>query len=120
MPGGVPCAPRPIVLEGPVPPNRSADGQSMAKDEWDIPEHLQPDPTDYAFDLDTALGSVVGLRTAVAPDAFTAGVLGTAICFFFFFPLIYPFSPSCFPSDAFLPSIFPFLPLFFSLSIFLV
>lgn len=49
----------------------------MAKDEWDIPEHLQPDPTDFAFDVDAALGSVVALRSAVPPDAFTARVLGT-------------------------------------------
>ncbi len=49
----------------------------MAKDDWDIPEHLQPDPTDYAFDLQAALGSIVGLRSAVPPDAFTANVLGT-------------------------------------------
>jgi S1-C subfamily serine protease len=49
----------------------------MAKDDWDIPEHLQPDPTDYDFDLGTALGAIVGLRSTVPADAFTARVLGT-------------------------------------------
>ena len=49
----------------------------MAKDEWEIPEHLQPDPGEWSFDLDTALGAMVGLRTIVPADAFTARVLGT-------------------------------------------
>lgn len=49
----------------------------MARDEWEIPEHLQPDPAEFAFDVGAALGSVVGLRTAVPADAFTARVLGT-------------------------------------------
>ncbi|BDG72087.1 serine protease [Roseomonas fluvialis] len=56
---------------------RGADGSSMAKDEWDIPEHLQPDPTEWSFDIEEALGKVVGLRTQVPADAFTARVLGT-------------------------------------------
>ncbi len=56
---------------------RGADGSSMAKDEWDIPEHLQPDPTEWSFDIEDALGKVVGLRTQVPADAFTARVLGT-------------------------------------------
>lgn len=49
----------------------------MAKDEWDVPEHLQPDPSDFPFDLDAALGRVVGLRSHVPADAYTARVLGT-------------------------------------------
>ena len=49
----------------------------MAKDEWDIPEHLQPDPSEFAFDIGQALASIVALRAAVPADAFTAGVLGT-------------------------------------------
>ncbi|MBR0679303.1 serine protease [Roseomonas eburnea] len=49
----------------------------MAKDDWDVPEHLQPDPTDFSFDLDAALGRVVGLRSQVPADAYTARVLGT-------------------------------------------
>ncbi len=49
----------------------------MAKDEWGIPDHLQPDPAEWSFDLDSALAAVVGLRSLVPADAFTARVLGT-------------------------------------------
>ncbi len=49
----------------------------MAKDEWDIPEHLQPDPTDWSFDLDSLLRRVVSLRSLVPADAFTSRSLGT-------------------------------------------
>lgn len=49
----------------------------MAKAEWDIPAELRPDPADYAFDLDRALSSVVGLKANVPAHAFTASVLGT-------------------------------------------
>ena len=49
----------------------------MAKPDWEIPANLQPNPTDYAFDLDQALRSVVGLRANVPADAFTANTLGT-------------------------------------------
>ena len=38
---------------------------------------MQPKPEDYAFDLDSALASMVGLRAAIPDDAFTAEVLGT-------------------------------------------
>jgi len=37
----------------------------------------RPDPQDYGYDLDRALVSVVGLRTHIPADAFTAEVLGT-------------------------------------------
>lgn len=49
----------------------------MADQDWDIPQNLQPDPDDYGFDLERALRSVVGLRTHVPADAYTAGSLGT-------------------------------------------
>lgn len=49
----------------------------MASDDWEIPPNLQPDPTELRFDLDGALRSIVGLRSAIPPDAFTARVLGT-------------------------------------------
>lgn len=49
----------------------------MARDEWEIPEHLQPDPMEVSFDLEAALGSIVGMRSFVPADAFTARVLGT-------------------------------------------
>jgi S1-C subfamily serine protease len=38
---------------------------------------MQPDPADYAFDLDTVLSGVVGLRAIVPEDAFTTAALGT-------------------------------------------
>lgn len=49
----------------------------MAKPDWEIPPNLQPDPADYSFDLDRALSAVVGLRSFVPNDAFTANTLGT-------------------------------------------
>ncbi len=38
---------------------------------------VRPNPEEYAFDLDTALGAVVSLRSQIPEDALTAGVLGT-------------------------------------------
>ncbi len=38
---------------------------------------MQPKPEDYAYELDEVLGSVVGIRALVPPDAFTAEILGT-------------------------------------------
>lgn len=49
----------------------------MSSDDWEIPPNLQPDPTDLRYDLDLALRSVVGLRSVIPADAFTARVLGT-------------------------------------------
>jgi len=49
----------------------------MPEKEWEIPPNLQPALDDYAFDLERALRSVVGLRVNVPADAFTAGTLGT-------------------------------------------
>ncbi|MFO0295212.1 MAG: S1C family serine protease [Rhodospirillales bacterium] len=45
--------------------------------EWAFPADLQPDPARQAFDLDAAVESVVGVRTEIPADAFTASVLGT-------------------------------------------
>jgi S1-C subfamily serine protease len=42
-----------------------------------VPPAAQPQPEDYSFDLDRALGSVVGLHSLVPADAFTAETLGT-------------------------------------------
>ncbi len=42
-----------------------------------VPPSVQPKPADYAYDLETALSSVVGLRSIVPADAFTAETLGT-------------------------------------------
>jgi len=38
---------------------------------------VQPRPENYEFDLDHALSSVVGLKTVIPSDAFTADTLGT-------------------------------------------
>ena len=38
---------------------------------------MQPKPEDYEYELDEALGAVVGLRALVPSDAFTAEILGT-------------------------------------------
>jgi S1-C subfamily serine protease len=45
--------------------------------DWEIPGEIQPKQEDCAFDLDRALGAVLGLRATVPEDAFTAGTLGT-------------------------------------------
>ncbi|HLL29334.1 MAG TPA: S1C family serine protease [Xanthobacteraceae bacterium] len=45
--------------------------------EWVVAEELQPNPSDYGYDLNRALTSVVGLRAVIPPDAATAEVLGT-------------------------------------------
>jgi S1-C subfamily serine protease len=47
------------------------------EDEWAIPPKMQPHPSDYEFDLDQALGAVVGVRSVIPADAFTANTLGT-------------------------------------------
>lgn len=49
----------------------------MANTDWEIPANLQPDPSDYAYDLERALSAVVGLKCYVPTDAFTADTLGT-------------------------------------------
>jgi S1-C subfamily serine protease len=45
--------------------------------EWRVPPAFQPRPTDYGFDLDEVLTSIVGLHSFVPADAFTAETLGT-------------------------------------------
>jgi S1-C subfamily serine protease len=45
--------------------------------DWKVSANVQPRSADYAFDLDRALQSVVGLRAIVPSDAFTAQTLGT-------------------------------------------
>ncbi len=49
----------------------------MTNDDWEIPQNLQPAPDDYSFDLDRALRAVVGIKSYVPGDAFTANTLGT-------------------------------------------
>jgi S1-C subfamily serine protease len=38
---------------------------------------VQPKPEDYDYDLDRALGAIVGVRTTIPAEAFTAETLGT-------------------------------------------
>ena len=45
--------------------------------DWEIPGEIQPKQADCSFDLDRALGAVLGLRATVPEDASTAGTLGT-------------------------------------------
>src|SRR6266436_8008631 len=45
--------------------------------DWKVPPNDQPRPADYAFDLEVAMGAVVGLRATIPEDAFTAQILGT-------------------------------------------
>ncbi len=49
----------------------------MPSTDWEIPANLQPEAGDYAFDLDRALRAVVGIRSYVPQDAYTANSLGT-------------------------------------------
>ena len=49
----------------------------MASQDWKVPSALQPRPDEYAYDLDRALSSIVGLTTHVSGGAFTAETLGT-------------------------------------------
>src|SRR5690348_12386303 len=45
--------------------------------EWNVPPAYQPRASDYGFDLDRALASVVGLHSIIPSDAFLADTLGT-------------------------------------------
>jgi S1-C subfamily serine protease len=45
--------------------------------EWKVPPANQPRASDYGFDLDRVLGSVVGLHSIIPSDAFSADTLGT-------------------------------------------
>jgi S1-C subfamily serine protease len=45
--------------------------------EWKVPAANQPRASDYAFDLDRVLSSVIGLHSIIPNDAFSADNLGT-------------------------------------------
>jgi S1-C subfamily serine protease len=45
--------------------------------DWKVPPEDQPKPADYEYDLNMAVGAVVGLRAVIPEDAFTAQTLGT-------------------------------------------
>jgi S1-C subfamily serine protease len=46
-------------------------------DEWKFPHSLRPNPEKLPFNLDSAINSVVKVRTSIPAAAFTADVLGT-------------------------------------------
>ena len=46
-------------------------------EDWDVPPEVRPQASDYGFDLDRALSSVLAVTTRVPSDAFTAQILGT-------------------------------------------
>jgi S1-C subfamily serine protease len=45
--------------------------------DWHVPPEIEPRAETYDFDVDRALAAVVGLKSAIPEDAFTADVLGT-------------------------------------------
>ena len=45
--------------------------------DWEMPNTVQPKPENFAYDLEGALASLVGLRAIIPADAFTAETLGT-------------------------------------------
>jgi S1-C subfamily serine protease len=45
--------------------------------EWKIPASAQPKAGDYSYDLEHVLAAMVGVRTIIPSDAFTAETLGT-------------------------------------------
>ncbi len=45
--------------------------------DWKVPAAVQPKPEDYGYDLDRALSAVVGVRSVIPDDAFSAETLGT-------------------------------------------
>src|SRR5215470_3504365 len=45
--------------------------------EWRVPPAHQPHASEYGFDLDRVLSSVVGLHSIIPADAFSAETLGT-------------------------------------------
>src|SRR4029077_10668698 len=53
------------------------ESSGMSSSDWKVPPAAQPKPADYAYDLDPALSSVVGIRSIIPGDAFSAETLGT-------------------------------------------
>ena len=49
----------------------------MADPDFQIPADLQPDQDDFSFDLRQTLNAIVGLRSFIPDDAYTAQTLGT-------------------------------------------
>ncbi len=49
----------------------------MADEDWTIPEDMRPDPAEFSFDVDSRLAAIVGIKSRVPADAFSARTLGT-------------------------------------------
>src|SRR5216683_360560 len=60
-----------------APRDEKGSGPMSSESDWEMPLSVQPKPENYAFDLEAALASLVGLRAIVPADAFTAETLGT-------------------------------------------
>jgi S1-C subfamily serine protease len=45
--------------------------------DWRVPSEIEPREEQYGFDLGATLAAVVGIRTGIPADAFTADILGT-------------------------------------------
>src|ERR1700728_4226450 len=72
------CCCRPISARGSCGrPLRAKEHAMPSVSDWKVPSSAQPKADDYSYDLEQALSCVVGLRTIVPADAFTADTLGT-------------------------------------------
>lgn len=58
-------------------PNRDERLSMASLSDWKVSTAVQPKPGDYAYDLEAALATVVGVHAIIPPDAFTAETLGT-------------------------------------------
>src|SRR5579871_6194085 len=63
--------------EGTRPTRRRRNCWMPSVSDWKIPSAAQPKAEDYGYDLDHVFAAMVGLRTIIPPDAFTAETLGT-------------------------------------------
>jgi S1-C subfamily serine protease len=75
-----------LAFERPMPCRRAPNvggalearrNSGMSPSDWRVPPATQPKPEDYDYDLDRALASVVGIRSVIPGDAFSAETLGT-------------------------------------------
>src|SRR5579864_2623656 len=63
--------------EGTRPTRRRRNSRMPSVSDWKIPSAAQPKAEDYGYDLEHAFAAMVGLRSIIPPDAFTAETLGT-------------------------------------------
>jgi len=60
-----------------VPRGKPREFGMPSASDWKVPAAVRPKPRDYAYDLDQALAAVVGVRSIIPGDAFSAETLGT-------------------------------------------